>query len=335
MNIVFFCQSCGARFEVPSSSAGKKGRCKKCSQMMSIPEARELASMVAMPALASVGAGAGAGGGSAAVKSGNSLDWLKAASSNVGLAPLTMDRMPLGPGHRLSKPKYDDDLGDSKPYALAQPVRVGSSRPSGQVASGAKILWRSQLGGVQKLFRKLNEWAYLISVPFLLLIVLGALVNNRSLALFSATIVVLLEIGRIATGVANLAVVPFREGIFQGIMFLIPPLTFFYLSSHWKKLKKPTMRIVGPIATVTLIVLAFTFIPRLRQDGKMPSAENLQGQLRESVTSLKGEMSAEVKKAKSTDLESLGKQAEEKLRNAAGQINSIGQPAGPGAAPRP
>ena len=40
MNIVFFCQSCGARFEVDPRMAGKKGHCKKCGQFMSIPRAR-------------------------------------------------------------------------------------------------------------------------------------------------------------------------------------------------------------------------------------------------------------------------------------------------------
>ena len=98
MNIVFFCQSCGSRFEVPSASAGKKGRCKGCGQMMTVPKAQELASMVAMPALApeAVGAGfrAGAGPKLAPVKpaardanAGKSLAWLAAAVSNVALAP--------------------------------------------------------------------------------------------------------------------------------------------------------------------------------------------------------------------------------------------------------
>ena len=53
MGIVFFCQSCGARFEVDPRMAGMKGHCKKCGQYMAIPRAQEIASMAAMPALAS------------------------------------------------------------------------------------------------------------------------------------------------------------------------------------------------------------------------------------------------------------------------------------------
>jgi hypothetical protein len=335
MNIVFFCQSCGARFEVPPTSAGKKGRCKSCGQMMTVPKAQELASMVAMPAISPelVGAGAGAGPKLAPMKpaarevaAGKSMAWLAAASSNVGLAPLTVDSMPIGGARRPIKPKYDEDLGDSKPYLLAPPVIKAARGHSGHAASGAKMLWRRNLGGVQKLTRKLNETAYLISVPFLLMVLLGAILQSRPLALMGATAVVLLNIGRIVAGIANLAIVPFREGIFQGIMFLIPPLTFFYLSSHWKLLKKPTMRIVGPIVTIAAVFLAFTFVPTLRKDGKMVNAKDLKNELRNEVKDLEGEMIGEVNKAKNLDVESLGKQAEQTIKDAAGKINSVGQP---------
>ena len=57
--IVFFCQSCGARFEVDPRFAGKRGHCKKCGQVMTIPRAEQLSSMMAMPALVAAGGGAG------------------------------------------------------------------------------------------------------------------------------------------------------------------------------------------------------------------------------------------------------------------------------------
>jgi hypothetical protein len=299
--------------------------------MMTVPAAKDLASMVAMPAIAPalVGAGAGAvaarsGGG------GGSMAWLAAANSNVALAPLTIDRMPIG---RPVKSKYDDDLGDSKPYLVGQPLIAGTRAPKAQAASGLKMAWRKELGGVQKFFRKLNETAYLISVPFLLLILLGAIIQNRPLALMGATAVVLLNIGRIIAGVANLAVVPFRDGIFQGILFLIPPLTFFYLYEHWNKLKKPTMRIIGPIATMALVFLAFTFVPTLRKDGKVVGVKDLKNEIRAGAKDLKGEMVGEIGKAKSLDVEALAKQAEKSLGDAAGKINSIGQPGESGKTP--
>ena len=335
MNIVFFCQSCGARFEVPPASAGKKGRCKKCGQMMAIPRARELASMEALPALAMAGAGVasgaarvGAGADARGAKGGDSLEWLAAAPSDVALAPLTVDGLSVGGRKRPIKPKYDDDLGDSKPYELAKPLKAASpsAYSGGKAAGGVKMAWRKELGIVQRAFRWLNETAYLVSVPFLMLILFGAIIKSRPLALLGATAVVLLNIGRIVAGMANLLVVPFREGISQGVMFLIPPLTFFYLSKHWNKLKKPTMRIVAPVLTIAAVFVAFTFIPSLRQDGKAPATADLKGQLKEGVTSLKGEIIGEVEKARSLDIEALGKEAAGKVREAAGKVNSIGQP---------
>ena len=38
MSIVFFSQSCGARFEVEARMAGKRGRCKKCGQLIKAKE---------------------------------------------------------------------------------------------------------------------------------------------------------------------------------------------------------------------------------------------------------------------------------------------------------
>lgn len=326
MNIVFFCQSCGARFEVSSASAGKKGRCKTCGQMMTIPKPHEVASLVAIPAMSAKEAGPGHAGARVVTKaaprkakSGDSLSWLAEAPEDVALSPLEVHRRPI-------KSAYDDDLGDGKPYAIGKPLKAARSIYSGgKPANDVVIAWRQALGVVQRTFRWLNETAYLVSTPFLMLILAGAIFRSRPMALLGATAVVLLNIGRIVAGVANLVVVPFREGIPQGITFLIPPFTFFYLSKHWGKLHKPTMRIVSPALTIGAVFLAFTFIPSLRRDGKAPSTANLKEELREGVESLEGEMVQEVKKAKSLNVESLEKEAVGKVRDAAGKLNSIGQ----------
>jgi hypothetical protein len=252
----------------------------------------------------------------------------------VGLAPLSVDSMPIGGARRPIKPQYDEDLGDSKPYQLAPPViKSVRGRSSSKPANGLQMLWRKDLGIVQKLFRKINETAYLISVPFLLMILLGAIIKNRPLALAGATAVVLLELGRIIAGIANLAIVPFRDGLLQGIMFLIPPMTFFYLSNHWKQVKKPTMRIVGPIVTIAAVFLAFAVVPTLRKDGKIPSVKNLKNEIKSEVKELEGEMAGEVDKAKKIDVQDLGTKTVKSIGDAAGKINSIGQPVEAGKSP--
>jgi hypothetical protein len=282
--------------------------------------------MVAMPALAGVAVGAEAevGGGGGKAEGGDPLSWLARANSNVALKPLTIDSMPVRSPRRPIKPAIDDDLGDSKPYALAEPARPKGGSTAKPV-SGVKMAWRKELGHVQRLFRWLNETAYLVSVPFLMLILLGAVTRSRPLALLGATAVVLLNIGRIVAGLANIVVVPFREGIIQGVLFLIPPLTFFYLWRHWKKLKAPTLRVVTPILTIGLVFMAFTFIPSLRRDGHGTAAGGITSRLRHEAADLEKEMVGEVKKARTADVERLGRQAGEKLRDVGGQVNSIGR----------
>src|SRR5262249_47505872 len=137
---------------------------------------------------------------------------------------------------------------DSKPYALAKPTVRHSGGAASRPAGVVTRLWRGQLGWVQKLFRKINETAYLVSIPFLVILLLGAVVGNRPLALFGATLVVLLNFGRIIAGAANLAVMLLRDGI------------------NFAKMKRPLGRLIEPAVTIGLVVLAFTFIPWLSRD---------------------------------------------------------------------
>jgi hypothetical protein len=188
---------------------------------------------------------------------------------------LTIDRMPTG--YKQPSPYDDDDRIDSKPYALAKPDRELAGGRSSKPASAVTVLWRRQLGGVAKLFRFINEAAYLISVPFLMLLIFGAVVRNQHLAAVGATVVVLLNVGRVISGFANLVAIPFRDGIGQGVSFLIPPLTFVYLARHWHKVKKPVRRLIEPVITIGLVGLAFVFIPWLAHGDTGPGAKPVTG----------------------------------------------------------
>jgi len=294
MGIVFFCQSCGARFEVAPSTAGKRGHCKKCGQVMTIPRAEEIASMAAMPALAmaDVGAGVSAGGGRTAGADGGSSigSWLKAGISQAVLAPITLDRMPLGQ-RRPTKPSPLDDAEDSKPYILAQPVHEARGRVE-RHDNVVLNLWRRQIGGFQKLFRKIHQAAYLISVPFLMILILGVVLGSRPMALLGATVVVLLNVGRLAAGVANLALVPFRDGV------------------DVKKMKKPAWRVAEPALTIGLVVLAFTFIPWLSRG--QAANRTIPERIRSGAQDLQKDMKGEVDQY--VDVNKLGAQAQEKFK---------------------
>ncbi|WP_165245109.1 hypothetical protein [Paludisphaera soli] len=256
MSIVFFCPQCGARFEVGEQAAGKVGRCKRCGERIAVPPPTPVAVGAAAGASMTRADAAGAATGAPA--------WLERMTSQVALAPLTIEKMP-GLRKPAPKPSPLDDLGDSKPYGLVENYKIPAverGRSAG-AAGEVKIAWRWGLGSIQKTFRRLNEFAYLISVPFIMIMLMGATARNRSMALFGAEVVVLLNIGRIVTGLANILAVPFREGPVTGLLFLFPPYTIKYMIDHWNKLRRPVRRVAMPMLTIALVVLAFLFLPSL------------------------------------------------------------------------
>jgi hypothetical protein len=145
---------------------------------------------------------------------------------------------------------------------------------------------------LQRVFRKVHSAAYLISVPFLMVLILGAAVKNRQLAILGATAVVLLNIGRLVAGAANLALVPLRDGI------------------DAKKMKKPLGRVIEPAVTIGLVVLAFTFIPWLSRGGaaKAGIAGQIQAGARDLSKEIKGEVDRHV------DVNQLGAQAQQNIK---------------------
>jgi hypothetical protein len=223
--------------------------------------------------------------------------WLRSAASSVGLAPLTLDRVPIGM-RRGAAPSPLDDAEDSKPYLVAGPELAPSRGRSSGRPNVLLQLWRGPLGAFQKLFRKLNQTAYLVSIPFVMILLFGIAVQKRPIAMFAATFVVLLNIGRIVAGVANLAVIPLRDGI------------------NVKKMKKPLRRVVEPVVMIGLVILAFTFVPWLSSSES--STGSVGDHLRNSVEGLrkdmKGEVGKTVEQARTLDVNKLEAQASEKIK---------------------
>lgn len=317
MSIVFFCDDCGARFEVDSKMAGKKGRCKKCGHHIEIPAAKAKLPVAATPLAAAAAAT-------------SSSSWVAAVnSSDVGLKPLTIDRIPaMRRQPTKPTPLDDDEFEDSSPYNLATPKGERSrGRVTNQVNT-VKRVWRNELSSVFKILRWVSETAYLISIPFLMLILFGIMLRSRHLAILGATVVVLLNVGRLGIGIVNLAVFAFREGIPQGVSFLIPPFTFIFLSKHWSKVHKSAKRVIEPAITIGLVVLAFTFIPSL--SGGKKASGSVAERIREGASELEGDIRDEVSKSKKLDINSLGEKAKGELEDVKGRIRSKVEKGGDG-----
>jgi hypothetical protein len=306
MSIVFYCQSCGGRFEVTPALAGKKGRCKHCGQQMQVPRAQELASMVALPAAApGKEPTAGARAGTAQVgrrtrgEPASFAAVLRQAASSVGLEALSIDTTPLGSKKRTLAPSPLDDAEDSKLYELAGPDPNQRRGGGGAGAAAAvKRTWRREVGVVQRLFRWLSESAYLLSIPFIAILLFGTATKSRGVALFGATLVVLLNLGRIVAGIANLAVIPLKEGL------------------NTRKMKKPLRRLLEPVLTIALVFLGFAFIPWLapERDASQTLPERLKADAVGLGREMKGEVTGTLRKAEGIGVQGLGAKAQEKLR---------------------
>jgi predicted Zn finger-like uncharacterized protein len=302
--IHFQCPTCGASFDVADNLAGRTGRCKKCGERTKIPSP---GGAVAAAALARASAAPAAGPRltpidvdsrrpQPSVIVGRPTNWLDAVTSQVALAPISVDGVKGIAAKRFPL----DEPSIPGPYKLASApslpaLHAARGKPAGAITRG----YRGAMGKVQKVFRWLNESAYLVSVPFLMLVLLGLAVGDHSLMTLGAIGAVLLNIGRIVTGLANLVVIPFRESPLQGILFLIPPITFFYLAQNWHKVHRPVKRIIGPILTVALVGVAFLIEPALQ------AARTTEGSLKEraeaGVGTLKKEVRNQVRQVRDSD----------------------------------
>ncbi len=306
MGIVFFCQSCGARFDVHPQMAGKKGRCKTCGQRMTIPKREDLASVVALSVPPKA---AGSVVGQVPPPRVSALDNLP---SNIALKPLSVDRLPALAPKAPATPL--DDATDSKPYSV-----IGLPTSRGRVFrrdNPVLMVWRKELGGVQHLFRHVNDAAYLLSVPFLMILLFGAVTRNRPVALLGATAVVLLNIGRFVTAIGNLAVVPLRDG---------PDIV---------RLKKALRRLMKPVVTVGLVVLAYTFIPGLSRDDSVRKGP-LGARLKAGVNELEADMKDEVKQVEKLDFGKLGESAQRRLKALEEQVSDPQNNEGASGKPKP
>jgi DNA-directed RNA polymerase subunit RPC12/RpoP len=329
MGIVFFCQACGARFEVEERLAGKKGRCKYCGQVTIVPKAEHLSAVFSLKPLSAPGHAyqpelsrvrhggsteapathsarrAPAQRAAAIARARAPVDaaapampgWLEQSMSKIGLAPITADQIAIGrkPG-RATSPL--DTAADLKPYSLVKPDRreahrARGGRPAGFIAR----LWRGNLGTIQKLFRWLNQSAYVVSVPFIIIFLFGAAIKDRNIALFGARFVVLLNVWAFCAGIGNLVIVPLRDGL------------------NPRKLKQPLRRIAEPVVTTAIVLLALSFVPWLRSGESRSGtiAERLRAGARDLENEVQGQVGAVVDKAKHIDFDKLRTEAREKL----------------------
>ncbi len=152
---------------------------------------------------------------------------------------------------------------DPRGYQLAEELDsrffhwFRGSRP----ASWVYTQWRRGVGLILRALRFITDWAYLISVPFLMLMVFGIAVGHRGLIHTGAVVVVLVNFGRFWTDLLAVFVRPFKDGPIHGLIFLFPPYGIYYVASRWDKFKPTFQRLLTSCIPIVLVLLAYAFIP--------------------------------------------------------------------------
>jgi hypothetical protein len=134
--------------------------------------------------------------------------------------------------------------------------RFDRSRPAGWFY----VKWRRAVGLLLNVLRFVDSFAYLISVPFLMLMIFGLVVRNMAFMHTGAVGVVLANYGRFWTDLLALLIRPYKDGPLQGLAFLFPPYTIYYLTRHWKRVKPIVRRIATSCIPIVLVVLVYAFL---------------------------------------------------------------------------
>ena len=343
MKITFSCESCSSEFTVDGQLAGRSGRCKKCGARFVIPSAsagtndgpklkfasistgvveRRQSSVVSEKRSASVSDNQirfrepdsfidrltstfklkptsdepprlaqpkFAGNSPRTASPQRAAGWLDAVNSQIALKPVSLEN--LGSLRRAKEIESDSISYRPSDSELQQLRRKQKSAKDGLVRQSYDQTFRK----AAKLFRWINETAYGISILFMILAIVGYVMqlttdsgsaaggratrNTRSAETSTSTLgakalplpnhrlitigvsgIVILNLVRLVAGLANLIAIPFRKSPIEGILFLIPPMTFLYIWQHWKRMEKPVGRILGPAFALGLVVVAYTLI---------------------------------------------------------------------------
>jgi predicted Zn finger-like uncharacterized protein len=300
MSIIFTCENCGKRFKVDERSQGRRGRCSHCGHVMKIPgaggaehahtparaatpddelpfklsppEPHPLVREVILPPAGDLA-------------SQQPVGPHHAQFARASFIPAS--QQPGAPEAHAHFELLDDDADPASVFAVSPEVTHGlqeiaefekdrsgykiegdrsgafsffglrDSRPAGWLYRK----WRAGVSFVLKVLRWVDTWAYLISVPFLILMILGIAAENRPLIHTGAVVVVLANYGRFWADLLAFFVRPYKDGPLQGLGFLFPPYTLFYLATRWNYMQKIVRRIAMSCIPILFVIVIYGFLP--------------------------------------------------------------------------
>jgi hypothetical protein len=247
------------RFQVSDLLAGKSARCKRCGNGLRIPEPRVALASVAASGLFRMGTAQPEQPSAAKPVPSASADRPSAEPTSLRLVPIpSLDGVKPVPRTNARAWEGEESIEYEVDWPAAKPVAMAPT-------TNSKLFWgRGGIGEILLIgLRKISDFGYLISITFLLLVLLGIVLKQRELAIITAVVVVLTNITRLALDGFVLVTLAFRKGILQGVLFFIPPFTF-YLAYKSKVLREALRRFLAPALPMAFLLLLFVFVPRLR-----------------------------------------------------------------------
>jgi hypothetical protein len=306
MFLVFACEHCGKRIRVDARSQGRRGRCGNCGQVMRIPHVEAPAHAPA-PAAEAPFRLSPPEPPPEVPRALPVLEEPEHAQRYVDdEEPSRFDLIEDDDGSETASPappeierglrELAEFQKDQRPYALADTPGSrsffgwrGEAGPAGWWYSK----WRAGVSSVLRVLRWVDDWAYLISVPFLVLMIVAIAIANRGLVHLGAVVVVLANYGRFWADLLSVFVRPFKEGPLHGLAFLFPPYGLYYLATRWDHFKPTFRRILTSCIPIVLVVLAYAFLPSVN-----PAVKDVQGvraRLRSGVEELREEIRDDVR----------------------------------------
>ena len=207
----------------------------------------------------------------------------QSAVPSLRLAPIpSLDD--LTPVEQKRERLWEED--DGVEYALEKPVEVSAAKATSlRPVPPSSVFWGR--GGIAEVLlialRKFSDYAYLVSIPFLLLMLTTIILKQRELAITAAVIVVLLNVVRLCMDGFVLVTLAFKHGPVQGVLFFIPPFTFYYLSKRGKVLKEALVRFLGGALPIIGVLLLVIIVPWLRGEKPKDVDASIQDRLRNDL----------------------------------------------------
>lgn len=262
---------------------------------------------------------------------GRSLNWLDAVSQINLKSGGTIVKSPTV-RRILDAP---EDSATSYHIAVPKEMRLGnvvkkkiSARASKIAEAGARSNYQF-FNTISRIFRRINDATYGISIIFLIVALVGVILEKHAVVIFGISLIVLLNIAGLAAGVANLITINFRRNPMQGLLFLIPPITVYYLSQNWSKWSKPLGRILTPAVILVAVFAGYKYVPWLNgsKSGQLNWSQtvdtikkDVSGSVSEAsqkLNKLKGQLPEQVKEM---NLEDLQKKAQGTVDDLTGKL---------------